>query len=78
MAHPNYLRKIVKTGKIERVPFSAEHYQRAGFSGILLSGMPLLEAHQIINHWNVNQLKQEYVYGLDVDVPVSVGVSCFK
>ncbi len=78
MAHPSYLRKTVKTGKVERVLFSAEQYQRAGFSGVLLSGMPLLEAHQLINQWNVSQQKQESVYALELDKLSGVLVSCFK
>jgi hypothetical protein len=65
MAHPSYLRKILKTGEVERVAFSAEHYKAVGVPAALYHGLPVLEAHQLINHWNVNQITQEYVYALE-------------
>jgi hypothetical protein len=65
MAHPSYLRKILATGEVERVPFTAEHYAAVGVPAALYHGIPVLEAHQLINRWNVNQLEQNYVYALE-------------
>ena len=61
-----YMRKILKTGKVESLLFDAEHYAQAGLLFSPLAGMPQIEAYELINKWNINQVKQEFVYGLEV------------
>jgi hypothetical protein len=65
MAHPTYLRKVLATGKIQRIPFTAEHYKTAGVLPAMLSGLPVLEAYQTVNRLNVSQHDQQYVYALE-------------
>ena len=68
MSHPTYLRKVLATGEIQRVPFSAEHYKSAGVPEAPALGMPVLEAFQTVNRLNVSQYEQRYVYALEVNV----------
>lgn len=65
MAHPTYLRKVLATSEIQRIPFTAEHYKTAGVLPAMLSGLPVLEAYQTVNRLNVSQHDQQYVYALE-------------
>lgn len=65
MAFHSYLRKDVSSGSIERVSFRDEHYKEAGLRVMRLFGMPILEAYQLVNKWNVSQLAQRFVYALE-------------
>jgi hypothetical protein len=65
MPHPTYLRKVLATGEIQRIPFTAEHYKTAGVLPAMLSGLPVLEAYQAVNRFNVSQQDQRYVYALE-------------
>ena len=64
MRHRVYLRKYLNTGMVEEFYWSREHYREAGFSEDFDS-MPLLEAYQLVNKWNISQADpQQYVYAL--------------
>ena len=65
MSHPTYLRKVLATGEIQRIHFTAEHYKAVGVPAALYHGMPVLEAYQTINRLNVSQPDQQYVYALE-------------
>lgn len=60
-----YLRKILDTGTVERVDFESAQYDEAGVPRSTLAGMPLLEAHQLVNKWNKAQTIQRIVYALE-------------
>lgn len=64
MAKPNFLRKELETGQVQRLEFTPEHFAAVGFSAELRE-MPILEAHQIVNQLNISQEPQRYVYALD-------------
>lgn len=49
-----FYRRNLETGEVEYFQFSPEHFQEAGFSASL-AGMPILESHQLVNKWNMNQ-----------------------
>ena len=38
--------------------FDESHFREMGFSGKLISGMPVLEAYQLMNKWNAAQTRQ--------------------
>ena len=61
-----YMCKILKTGEVVSFPFGEVHYSQAGILYSPLAGMPQIEAYELINKWNINQVKQEFVYGLEV------------
>lgn len=61
----HYLRKALDTGTVERLPFTREHYASAGLPYSPAIGMPILEAHQLVNHWNVSQDQQRTMYALE-------------
>ncbi len=66
MRYTHYLRKVLATGEVQRIPFAPSHYTQAGLLPSTGSGMPVLEAHQIVNKWNISQDGlQAYVYGLE-------------
>lgn len=52
MRYREYKRLIVATGDLHAVPFEESHYKQAGVPPSLLTGMPVLEAHQLVNDWN--------------------------
>lgn len=60
-----YLRKSVDSGSVERVPFERSHFAEAGVPPSLASGMPQLEAYQLVNNWNKVQMTQRFVYALE-------------
>lgn len=65
MRYKYYLRRTIPSGEIQRLPFDAAHYKIAGVPFAQMGGMPVLEAFQLVNHLNVNQTSQTYVYGLE-------------
>lgn len=65
MRFTHYLRRILATGTVERVQFDAPQFREAGVPASIMSGMPLLEAHQLVNKWNVQQDPQKFVFALE-------------
>lgn len=63
MRHKTYLTKHLNTGIVEELPWGIEHFKKVGVSS-LLREMPILEAYQLINNWNLNQDPQTRVYAL--------------
>lgn len=63
MRHKTYLTKHLNTGIVEELPWDRNHFQKVGLSSDL-SAMPILEAHQLVNNWNLNQDPQTRVYAL--------------
>jgi hypothetical protein len=64
MRYINYYRRHLSSGETEILPFTREHFSEAGIGYSSLGGMPMLEAYQLVNKWNMNQPTQRYVYGL--------------
>lgn len=65
MRPTHFLRRIVPTGDVQRIPFDSTHYKAAGVGYSPAVGMPTLEAYQLVNKWNVQQIEQKYVYALE-------------
>jgi hypothetical protein len=63
MRFTHYLRKLLATESVERLPFDASHFKEAGMS--TMSGMPILEAYQLVNKWNVDQNSQRFMFALE-------------
>lgn len=64
MRHTHYLKRTIATDSVERLRFDPAHYIEAGFVPMQL-GMPMLEAYQLVNKWNINQKIQRHVYALE-------------
>ena len=64
MRFKEYWIKNLSTNTVERVRFSANDFTECGLQYAPQSGMPLLEAYQLINKWNLQQSVQVYVYAL--------------
>lgn len=64
--HLYYYQRILATGEVTVHPWHASHFREAGVSPMPLGGMPILEAFQLVNKWNISQTPQRYVYGLEV------------
>lgn len=65
MRYKYFLRRVLDTGDIQRVPFDPSHYNAVGVGYSPAIGMPQLEAHQLVNRWNVLQSIQRFIYGLE-------------
>lgn len=65
MRPTTYLRRTLETEDTERMPFEREHYSAVGVPYSPLAGLPELEAHQLVNGWNLGQHKQRFVYALE-------------
>lgn len=63
MRPTHYLQKILASGQVDSIPFDASHYSEAGLLPSISAGMPVLEAHQLVNKWN-HQTDQRIVYAL--------------
>jgi hypothetical protein len=63
MRFTHYLRKLLVTGSVERLPFDESHFREVGMS--TMSGMPILEAYQLVNKWNVDQNSQRFMFALE-------------
>jgi hypothetical protein len=65
MRPTHFLRRVLDTDDVQRIPFDATHYSATGVGYSPAIGMPELEAHQLINKWNVSQAKQRFVYAIE-------------
>jgi len=64
MLKRTYLRRNVVNGHIVELRFERAHYIAAGVNPAIAAGMPILEAYQTVNKWNIGQDSQVYVYAL--------------
>ena len=64
MNKQTYLCKVVSTGEVFERPFEPAHYREVGIAPRTLGGMPVLEAYQLVNRWNIVQASQRFVYAL--------------
>lgn len=64
MAKRTYLQRTIVTGEIIEFPFMPNDYLNAGVLPSTAAGMPILEAYQLVNRWNVSQADQQFVYAL--------------
>jgi hypothetical protein len=65
MRFTHFLRRILSTGEVEKLPFDEPHFQEAGVPASKMSGMPILEAYQLVNKWNVQQGTQRFMFALE-------------
>lgn len=62
MRYKTYIRKMAGFAP-ETYTFAEHHYQEAHVAFTPAAGMPILEAHQLVNKWNKDQ--NRFVYILD-------------
>jgi len=60
------MRRVIGEPVPEAMEFGPEHYREAGVGFAPGAGMPLVEAHQLINRWNRNQFEHCFVYWLEM------------
>lgn len=66
MRFKSFMRRMVDSGVTELVQFDVTHYLDAGVGFSSYAGMPILEAFQLVNKWNAQQVNnQRYVYWLE-------------
>lgn len=59
------MRKLISTGEVQRLEFTADHFREAQMAPAPLAGMPLLESFELINKWNRAQHQPQFVYYLE-------------
>lgn len=64
MRFKTFTRKKINGDRTESFPFQPEHYRKAGIPYSPFGGMPVLEAHEIVNYLNRNQTENQFVYYL--------------
>jgi len=64
MRFKTYVRRTVSGDQAESVHFGPEHYKKAGIPYSPFSGMPVLEAYQLVNDLNRDQSEHLFVYYL--------------
>jgi hypothetical protein len=64
MRFKSFARKKINGDRTEVLPFQPEHYRKAGVPYSPFSGMPVLEAHEIVNDLNRSQAEHQFVYYL--------------
>jgi hypothetical protein len=64
MRFKTFTRRNFNGDRTEFFPFQPEHYRKAGVPYSPFSGMPVLEAHEIVNDLNRNQAEHQFVYYL--------------
>jgi hypothetical protein len=64
MRFQTFTRRQIDGSRIELFPFGPEHYRKAGIPYSPCSGMPVLEAYEIVNDLNQNQAEHQFVYYL--------------
>lgn len=62
MRHKSFMCRNLATNETTEMHFGREHYTTAGVPFAPVAGMPVLEAHQLVNHWN--QTQANFVYWL--------------
>ena len=64
MQFKTFTRRQINGDRIELFRFEPEHYRKAGIPYSPYSGMPVLEAYEIVNDLNQNQAEHQFVYYL--------------
>jgi hypothetical protein len=64
MQFKTFTRRQINGDRIELFRFEQEHYRKAGIPYSPLSGMPVLEAYEIVNDLNRNQVEHQFIYYL--------------
>ncbi len=64
MRFQTFIRRQIDGDRTELFPFRPEHYRKAGIPYSPISGMPVLEAYEIVNNLNRNQTEHQFVFYL--------------
>jgi hypothetical protein len=64
MRFKTFTRRKIRGHRTELFTFQPEHYRKAGIPYSPFSGMPVLEAYEIVNDLNRNQAEHQFVYYL--------------
>jgi hypothetical protein len=64
MRYQTFTRRQIDGDQTELLRFGPEHYRKAGIPFSPLSGMPVLEAFEVVNELNRNQTEHQFVYYL--------------
>lgn len=64
MRFQTFIRRQISDNRTELLRFGPEHYRKAGIPYSPFSGMPVLEAYEIVNDLNRNQAGHQYVFYL--------------
>jgi hypothetical protein len=64
MRFKTFIRRQISEDRTELFRFEQEHYRKAGIPYSPFSGMPVLEAYEIVNDLNRNQAEHQFVYYL--------------
>ena len=64
MRFKTFIGRKLNDDRTELFQFGPEHYRKAGIPYSPFSGMPVLEAHEIVNDLNRNQAEHQFVYYL--------------
>jgi hypothetical protein len=64
MRFKSFIRREINDDRIECFQFGPEHYSKAGIPYSPFGGMPVLEAHEIVNDLNQNRAEHQFVYYL--------------
>lgn len=65
MRFKGFMRRFVDGSAPEFCGFGSEHFREAGVGFAPSAGMPLLEAHELVNKWNKSQITPRFVYWLE-------------
>jgi hypothetical protein len=63
MKFKGFMRRCIGNGVAEFIGFQSEHFREVGVGYAPIAGMPVLEAHQLINKWNRSTAR--FVYWLE-------------
>lgn len=65
MSYATYNRLVLETGEVHTCRFEETHFKEAGFP-VIGSGMPKLEALELVNKWNrLQAMCKRFFYWLD-------------
>jgi hypothetical protein len=64
MRFQTFIGRQINGDRTELFRFGPEHYRKAGIPYSPFGGMPVLEAHEIVNDLNRNQTEHQFVYYL--------------
>lgn len=64
MRFQTFMRRQIDGNQIELLSFQPEHYKKAGIPYSPFSGMPVLEAYEVVNDLNRRQAGHHFVYYL--------------
>lgn len=64
MRFKHYIRRSLEGGS-ETILFGPVHFADAGVGYSSVGGMPILEAYQLVNKWNLQQHEPQFIYCLE-------------